>query len=63
MTLDPFVRPGGTEPLTGQALIDEVAFYKRTADQNGEPYDPEWDEWLRNDAEMPYTVRLTRGVR
>ena len=49
--LDPYAGSGEEiQPLTGQALIDEVAFHKRTADQNGEPYDPEWDRWLDEDA-------------
>jgi len=34
------------EPASGEELVELVAFYKRTADQNGEPYDPEWDRWL-----------------
>lgn len=45
--LDPY---GGPDeeilPLKGKELAELVAFYKRTADQNGEPYDPEWDRWL-----------------
>jgi hypothetical protein len=53
--LDPY-RGEETEPLTGAALADLVAFYKRTADQNGEPYDPEWDQWLADDD--PSTDRL-----
>jgi len=48
--LDPYAGTADEiEPLTGRALQDEVTFYKRTADQNGEPYDPEWDRWLEED--------------
>ena len=55
MSWNPPLDPNGTwgediQPETGQALIDLVAFYKRTADANGEPYDPEWDRWLEEDA-------------
>jgi hypothetical protein len=50
--LDPY-RGKEIEPLHGQELIDLVDFYKRTADQNGEPHDPEWDRWLAEDAEGP----------
>jgi hypothetical protein len=46
--LDPY-EGTETEPLTGQDLVELVAFYKRTADQNGEPHDPEWDRWLAED--------------
>lgn len=47
--LNPYEGPEETEPLTGFELAAEVAFFKRTADQNGEPYDPEWDRWLAED--------------
>lgn len=47
--IDPYSGPDEIEPLTGQELVDEVAFYKRTADQQGLPYDPEWDRWIRED--------------
>lgn len=40
------------QPLEGEELAELVAFYKRTADQTGEPYDPEWDKWLA-DAGIP----------
>jgi hypothetical protein len=46
--LDPY-KGQEPEPLTGQELRELVAFYKRTADQNGEPYDPEWDQWIADD--------------
>lgn len=50
MTLiDPYDGPDEDEPATGQELVELVAYYKRTADQNGEPHDPEWDRWLRED--------------
>lgn len=48
--LDPYAGPEETQLPTGQDLIEQVAYYKRTADQNGEPYDPEWDRWLELDA-------------
>lgn len=48
--LDPYSGPEEIQPLTGQDLIEEVAFYKRTADLRGEPHDPEWDRWLELDA-------------
>ena len=47
--LDPFAGPAEEELPTGEELVELVAFYKRTADQNGEPYDPEWDRWVRED--------------
>ena len=55
--LDPYV---GEEPqvLTGQALRDEIAHYRRTADQNGEPHDPEWDRWLTDDEFLIGSDRL-----
>lgn len=43
--------PEEIQPLTGEALRREVEFYKRTADQNGEPYDPAWEQWLIDDAQ------------
>lgn len=46
MPLDPYTGPDEIQPLEGEELAELVAFYKRTADQNGEPYDPEWDRWL-----------------
>lgn len=49
--LDPFSGPDeGFEPLTGEDLRREVAFYKQVADRNGTAYDPEWDRWLAEDA-------------
>jgi hypothetical protein len=48
--VDPYTGPEDEiKPRTGRELEEEVAFYKRTADQNGEPYDPEWDRWLEED--------------
>ena len=48
--LDPYSNPGdGSPPLTGAALIAEVAFHKQTARLNGDPIDPEWDQWLADD--------------
>jgi hypothetical protein len=44
--LDPYVGDEPPPPLTGQELEDEVAYFKRQADRRGEPYDPEWDQWL-----------------
>lgn len=44
--IDPYAGPAEIEPLTGEDLVELVAYYKRTADQNGEPHDPEWDRWL-----------------
>lgn len=50
-TLDPYKGPvEEVQPLTGQDLADEVAFYKRTADAHGEPHDPEWDRWLSQES-------------
>jgi hypothetical protein len=45
--LDPYRGPDEPEPLTGAALIREVAFYKETARQQGTKIDPEWDRWLQ----------------
>lgn len=53
--LDPYAGPDEAELPTGEELVELVAFYKRTADQNGERYDPEWDRWIREDR------GLTRG--
>jgi len=47
--LDPYQGGAETPPLTGDDLAREVAFYKATADEHGEPYDPEWDRWLADD--------------
>jgi hypothetical protein len=44
--LDPFSGPEELPIPTHAELTELVAFYKRSADQNGEPYDPEWDRWL-----------------
>lgn len=47
--MNPYTGPDEIEPLTGQALVDEVAYFKQVADATGEPYDPEWDRWIRED--------------
>lgn len=59
MTLDPYSGPGASvdnDELTGRELRELVAFYKRTADQNGEPYDPEWDRWIEEDRHARYHI-------
>lgn len=47
--LNPYRGGPEPQPATGVELVELVAFYKRTADQNGEPYDPEWDRWIAED--------------
>jgi hypothetical protein len=47
--LDPFHGPEDSMIPPGPELEELVAYYKRTADQLGEPYDPEWDRWLAGD--------------
>jgi hypothetical protein len=47
--LDPYAGPAEEELPTGTELEELVAYYKRTADQHGEPHDPEWDRWLAED--------------
>lgn len=50
MILNPYVGPSGEdEEWTGESLRELVAYYKRTADQNGESHDPEWDRWIEED--------------
>lgn len=62
--LDPFDGPEEIEPLSGLALVELVAFYKRTADQNGEPYDPEWDRWIEEDPDaLAIRERVRNGRR
>jgi len=59
--LDPYSNPGdGSPPLTGLALVQEVAFHKRTAAQNGEAPDPEWDQWLADDADASGIITKLR---
>jgi hypothetical protein len=61
--LDPYEGPDEIEPLTGRELIELVAFYRRTADQNGEPHDPEWSQWLREDPEAAAILASMRSGR
>lgn len=61
--MDPYAGPEEIEPLTGRDLIELVAFYKRTADQNGEPYDPEWDRWLMEDPDVAVIRESMRNGR
>lgn len=61
--LDPYSNPedGTGEPLTGAALIREVAFHKETARQNGTPIDPEWDQWLADDPDASAILAKLRA--
>lgn len=61
--LDPYSGPPEDEPLTGQALADEVAFHKRTADLHGLPHDPEWDRWLAEDQGILGAAGLAEAKR
>lgn len=56
-----YLEPDEVQPLTGLALIQEVAFYKQTADETGDEYDPEWDQWVRDDPVASELLRRVRG--
>lgn len=55
--VDPYFNPDAgafeTESDYWADVLEWVAMYRRVADENGQPHDPEWDQW-----EMEARARL-----
>ena len=60
--LDPYSGPPEPDDeLRGLDLLREVAYFKRCADHDGLPYDPEWDRWIAEDPAASLALAKLRG--
>jgi len=51
--LDPYSGPPEDPEPTSEQIAIDVAYFKRCADHDGLPYDPQWDAWLAGDRPPP----------